>query len=227
MCLSGGILGAYALLMRGGNFGSAQTGNLIEAVISGLSGNLFDAMLRIGAFLIYGATLVGVFLLSKYFKGNVRRLCIVVEAAGVLLAGCIPATVHPIVALYPVFLVTSCQWGVFAGARGFNSSTIFSTNNYKQMLYGWTEYVRTKDPKQKEKGLFYTITLLFFHTGVAFGYIATRFWDIHGVWLCFLPLASALCITLVSDMDAIKKAVYVKNLKRNDAMCTAQAKINN
>ena len=35
----------------------------------------------------------------------------------------------PVVALYPVFFAMSIQWSSFAGARGFYSSTIFSTNN--------------------------------------------------------------------------------------------------
>ena len=114
MCLIGGMLGVYALLLRGGNFGSAQTGNLIEALISGLEGNVMDMAVRLMALVIYGATLIAVFLVSKYFKGDMRRLCIVIEAAGIVLAGCIPLTADPIVALYPVFFATACQWGIFS-----------------------------------------------------------------------------------------------------------------
>lgn len=226
MCLTGGILGVYALLMRGGNFGSAQTGNLIEAMISALSGDFFDVMLRVGALIIYGGTLVGIFLLSKCFKGNIRQLCIAVEAAGILVTGFIPETVSPIVALYPVFFVTACQWGIFCGARGYNSATIFSTNNIRQMLFGWTEYVRTKDPKQKDKALFYTITLICYHTGVVLGYIAIQFFSVHGVWICFVPLCIALGITLMGSVDTIKNAVRAPKMERSESVCTAQAKIN-
>ena len=34
VCVSGGFMGGYALFTRLGNFGSAQTGNLIEIVLN-------------------------------------------------------------------------------------------------------------------------------------------------------------------------------------------------
>ncbi len=202
MCLIGGMLGVYALLLRGGNFGSAQTGNLIEALISGLEGNVMDMAVRLMALVIYGATLIAVFLVSKYFKGDMRRLCIVIEAAGIVLAGCIPLTADPIVALYPVFFATACQWGIFSGARGYNSATIFSTNNVKQMLLGWTEYIRTKALKEKEKAVFYTLTLTFFHIGVVLGFFAVKLLTVRAAWLSLIPLGSALALTMLKTDSA-------------------------
>ena len=195
MCFIGGFLGAYALLLRGGNFGSAQTGNLIEAIICGTQGNLAEFLIRLLALLIYGAALVAAYLLSKSYKGDVRPVCIIVEAAGIIIAAVLPGTLNPIVALYPIFCVTAFQWGIFAGAKGYNSATIFSTNNIKQMLLGWTEYIRTKDEKQRAKAAFYTITLVFFHSGVLFGCLAVRLWNVPAVLLCILPLGSALALT--------------------------------
>ena len=48
MASVGGFFGAYALLIRGGTFGSSETSNLIYLVISGLDGSWGAALVRLG-----------------------------------------------------------------------------------------------------------------------------------------------------------------------------------
>ena len=200
MCLLGGFFGAYAMFLRGGNFGSAQTGNLIEAVMEGIGGQWQELLIRVGGLLIYICAIVTSFLLGKYLsKGSLRRVCFLVEAAGILAASFLPEKMNDILALYPVFFMTAFQWGVFSGAKGYNSATIFSTNNIKQTVLGWTEYIRTKDPKQKEKALFYTLTLTFFHTGVAVGFLVTTTFGAPGILGCLVPLGSAAVLTVIGE----------------------------
>ena len=50
----GGLTGAYAILVRGGNFGAAQTMNLIEMVLNFTEMNLTDASF-VWLFLFYMA----------------------------------------------------------------------------------------------------------------------------------------------------------------------------
>ena len=47
--LVGGFLGAYAILLHAGNFGSAQTGNLMEMGAELVSMEWFDVLLRLAA----------------------------------------------------------------------------------------------------------------------------------------------------------------------------------
>ncbi|MBB5263995.1 uncharacterized membrane protein YoaK (UPF0700 family) [Catenibacillus scindens] len=200
MCLVGGFLGAYAMFLRGGNFGSAQTGNLIEAVMEGLGGQWQELLIRVGGLAIYICAIVASFLLGKSLsKGKMRRLCFFVEAVGILAAAILPEKMNDILALYPVFFITAFQWGVFSGAKGYNSATIFSTNNIKQTVLGWTEYFRTKDLKQREKAVFYTLTLTFFHTGVAAGFLATTAIGAPAALCCLAPLGSAAVITVMGE----------------------------
>ena len=46
--LVGGFLGAYAILLHAGNFGSAQTGNLMEMGAELVSMEWFNVLLRLG-----------------------------------------------------------------------------------------------------------------------------------------------------------------------------------
>ena len=63
----GGLTGAYAILVRGGNFGAAQTMNLIEMVLNFTEMNLTDAFLRLAIFILYGLAIIAAFLIGEHF----------------------------------------------------------------------------------------------------------------------------------------------------------------
>ena len=52
--LVGGFLGAYAILLHAGNFGSAQTGNLMEMGVELVSMEWFNVLLRLAALVLFG-----------------------------------------------------------------------------------------------------------------------------------------------------------------------------
>ena len=62
----GGLTGAYAILVRGGNFGAAQTMNLIEMVLNFTEMNLTDAFLRLAIFILYGLAIIAAFLIFHF-----------------------------------------------------------------------------------------------------------------------------------------------------------------
>ena len=115
MAICGGFLGGYAIFSRMAVFGSAQTANLIELVHSVLGNDILEMCLRLGALLIYvGAIIIAVYL-EKRSKINLKYLCSALELLAVLIVGMIPATVDPLLSLYPIFFVTAFQWCVFKG----------------------------------------------------------------------------------------------------------------
>ena len=202
MSYIGGFLGVYTILLRGGNFGSAQTGNLIYLATGWFGGSWQEMVIRIIALIIFIISMIAAYLLPKYVKGDMRRICIWVEITGIVLAGFLPEDMNNILALYPIFAITAFQWGVFAGARGYSSATTFSTNNLKQMVLTIADYIQTKDAKQKEKAGFYGITLMSFQIGVLGGFFAVNEWQVAGIWSCLIPLGLAL--TLV-EVDVARK----------------------
>ena len=188
MALAGGFFGGYAILTRGGTFGSAETGNLIYLVISGLTRSGWDFLLRLGSMLVYAVGIACSVLVRRYrTPACLRRCALAADAAACLLLAWIPAEVNPIAALYPVFFVTAVQWSAFSQAAGFKSATIFSTNNLRQCAEGLTEYLCTREERFWRQFRFYGATLLCFHTGVAWGWYCVGRWGIPGIYAC-LPL---------------------------------------
>ena len=188
MAAVGGFFGVYALLTRGGTFGSSETSNLIYLVVSGLDGTWGPALVRLGGTACYIAGIVLAVLLRRSGKAGLLRW----GGLGVDLAAClglarIPAETDPILALYPMFFATAVQWVAYSQAAGYNCATIFSTNNLRQFTEGTTEYLCSRNPEQLRKLVFYGGTLLCFHLGAAWGWWCVKGWGIPGIYGC-LPL---------------------------------------
>ena len=83
----------------------------------------------------------------------------------------------------------SVQWSSFAGARGFYSSTIFSTNNTKQASLALASYLCDHDRAHLRKLKFYALTLLCFHVGAAASYFAVDWLHVRG-GLLVLPFVA-------------------------------------
>ena len=207
----GGLTGAYAILVRGGNFGAAQTMNLIEMVLNFTEMNLTDAFLRLAIFILYGLAIIAAFLIGEHFASVKSYIALAVEAVCIWIAGIIPTSVNPLIALFPVFILNAYQWQAFTTPECYNSSTIFSTNNYKQTLLAWTRYHMTHDLAQKKRALLFTNTLILFHLGVLVGYFAVEYLGAHGIWVAFVPLVTA--VGLVGLVIPVGEEQVVKDVE--------------
>lgn len=217
MAVCGGCFGGYALFGRMAVFGSAQTANLIELVGDILGKNIQEVFIRIGAVLIYGAAIVLSVVLSKKLSFSLKYPVIFIEISAALFLGFLPENINPIIALYPVFFITAFQWCVFTGARGYVSSTIFSTNNMKQAVISVSEYFLSKDENERrqkaDKARFFGGTLLSFHAGVAFEYMAYQALGLFGIIIAVVPLAAGMVLLAAGDEKIKIPLRNIKNVK--------------
>ena len=185
----GGFFAAYAILCRSGVMGNAQTVNLLELLIDALFGRGLNVLLHLGALALYVLGTMLTVLLPHWFRLDIRRTAPVVDALAAVVLGFLPAEMPVTLALYPIFFAMSVQWGAFNGAQGFNSSTIFSTNNTKQTSLALAHYLCEKDPMYLAKCWFYAATLLCFHLGATLSFFAVKLWGLRASW-CVIPLAA-------------------------------------
>ncbi|MCD7824626.1 MAG: DUF1275 domain-containing protein [Clostridiaceae bacterium] len=188
MCVIGGFLGAYALLCRAENFGNAQTTNLIQILFCLTGKNFVDFSLRIAGLALYAGAILLFVYLSRKTACNMQKYAITIDIAGMILLSAIPADCNPIIGLLPLFFMMASQWCVFHGTDEYNSSTIFSTNNLKQTVLAFGEYLLQRDPKQLKKAKFFANSLLWYHIGVAASIFCCHAFGIHAS-LCAIPAA--------------------------------------
>lgn len=180
----GGLTGAYAILVRGGNFGAAQTMNLIEMVLNFTEMNLTDAFLRLAIFILYGLAIIAAFLIGEHFASVKSYIALAVEAVCIWIAGIIPTSVNPLIALFPVFILNAYQWQAFT-----------------------TPEYMTHDLAQKKRALLFTNTLILFHLGVLVGYFAVEYLGAHGIWVAFVPLVTAVGLVIPVGEEQVVKDV--------------------
>ena len=185
-CAVGGFFGCYAVLVHGGIMGNAQTVNLIELLLDALRGDLHAVLLHLGALVLYVLGTMLTVLLPHWCGADMHRVSPAITAAMAVVLFLLPPELDPVVALYPIFFAMSIQWSSFGGARGFYSSTIFSTNNTKQAALSLARHLCAREKGQLRRMWFYVSTILSFHIGAASAYFAVELWEIKAS-LCALP----------------------------------------
>ena len=200
----GGFFGAYAILCRCGLLASAQTMNLLELVMSALKGDTIAVLLHFGAFVLYVLGTMLTVLLPHWLGINMRRAVPLIDALASVVLCFIPADANVLLGLYPIFFAMSVQWSSFSGARGYVSSTIFSTNNTKQASLAFAEYIADGDKKHFDKVWFYVFTLLSFHIGATVSYFAVKLMGVRGAWVNIILIALAYRMVILEEKSKEK-----------------------
>ena len=211
----GGFMGCYAIFNRSDIFGSAQTGNLISFVMDLVGRTDAEIFFRFSALLIYIFAMVStVFLSHKMERTTLKFISVLIDGLAFVLLAFLPQDMDPFVALYPIFFATAFQWCSFKGADGFNSSSIFSTNNLRQCTTGFAEYLYSRDSEALRRGIFYGKVLLSFHFGVAVCFLFCSRFHLAGAWAGLLPVCTAL--VLVNEERALSRAAEKKEALRRE-----------
>lgn len=209
MSLCGGFFGGYSILNRCEVFGNAQTANLMHLAISIVGRDGKEMLIRAFAVVLYMLGISSTVLIPRFTKWSLYTCSIIVDAVAVIILGMLPQSMDSVVALYPIFFAMAFQWNVFANLCGYVSSPIFSTNNTRQMTIALTKYLIDKDEAELVRGKFYAGVLLFFNTGVAIAYIAWKAMGLKEIYICFIPLASALLLVGYGEGWLVEKFLRV------------------
>ncbi len=185
----GGFMGIYAVLLRGA-LGSSATSNLLLVTSAFLQWEL-DAFVLYGGAILCLVLGIGLASMGKHIckRFDFRWLVLAVQAVACVGLALIPISAPALPALYPLFFATAMQWVAFSAAAGFQSSTVFSTNNLRQAVSGVVEYACTRNHSYMERARFFGGSLLFFFVGSLLGFGAIRLIGSYGILFCLLPVS--------------------------------------
>ncbi len=197
MSLIGGFFGGFAIINFCDAFGNAQTANMIHTVLAIVGNDFSSVFLRVTGIIIYFLSFALSFVLSKYTRVNRKYVSLFLNLTAVFLVAFLPESRSAIVCIYPIFFAMPFQWSVFGGADGFASSTIFSSNNFRQFATALTDYFCTKDGQAWKKAKFYAQTLLSYHLGVLCSAIGTLLFSKNSIFLLILPIMTATVLVFL------------------------------
>lgn len=225
MTCIGGFMGTYAICGFGGNFASAQTGNIMSLTRDLVEGNFIQTGIRLGALVLFSLSIAAAYLIKRILNPDMERLCLLVDAAGILGCLLLPQKLPDLVRLYPVFIASSFQWGTFSGADGYNSSTIFTTNNLKQCVLSWTQYLLDHEEAMGRRARFYTITVGAFVSGALIGCVAVLKLGYGGV-LCGLGLiGTAEAVSFLKKREGRKQNIQNEKFFKGSAGSVKEKKL--
>lgn len=210
----GGFLGGYAIFNHCDIFGNAQTANLIHLVCKIFSADFAGLIFLVLALLSYVAGNVFCVIAEKFIRYDIRLISLALTSCAVVVIGAFPNVSNHYIAVLPILFVMPIQWNAYRTAGGYVSATIFSTNNIRMAVMSLTRYIIDRDKKQALQARFYWITLLSFHTGVAFSCVASVFLGTMSVWFCFVPIALSVGAYMWLKERRIKRLVVRYILKR-------------
>ncbi|MBQ1264623.1 MAG: DUF1275 domain-containing protein [Oscillospiraceae bacterium] len=184
----GGAFGAYAVL-RFGMFASAQTMNLITIIFSVLGRNLEEFLVRMVIMLAYAAGAASGVLIPRYTKLDTRLFSTGVTMLCAVALCFVSETNGSELVLLPIFFAMSVQWNAFHGACGFDSTGIFMTNNFRQMVIGGVEYLCGRERQSLHKFWFYFGCLASYFAGCAVSFLLIRAYGFRTIVFAAIPAA--------------------------------------
>ena len=185
----GGFLGIFPIVNASHFLGSAQTSNLIDILLGFFNGNGQSVLFHAGGAFLYALAIFLVTFLPKHTKINIKILSMIVDIAAGFTMWLFPVekNLSLTLYLYPTFFSLAFQWCSFKGAYGFSSSTIFSSNNFRQFISALTEIFCNGNKSFSLQARFFGLTLLCFHLGIAAAWLGWHFLGNTAFLLVIVP----------------------------------------
>ena len=204
-----GFYGAYTMLLRGGVFCNAQTGNMV------LMGMAFgQGQWSKGVYYLFpiGIYLLGV-MISELIPKYVRRLgvrwdtlLIFLEIVGVIVVGFVPLTANHKISQFVIMLLCGMRYNTFRQAEGVGMATTFCTNHLRMFGSALTRalFRRRKYPGPAARALPHGAMIRSFILGACAGGLLCRLCGGYTILFALIPLTVLLADLLYADLTKEK-----------------------
>ena len=210
-----GFYGGYAMVVRGGMFSNAQTGNVAFMAIALGKGEVIQALyylIPISAYML--GAFVSEILPRQLQKTRLFRWDTVLtlfEILAVIVMGFIPVTAPHQICQVLINFICAMQYNTFRQAEGVPMATTFVTNHVRQvglMVAGMFD--KSKNAKtQLDRATIHLSMILCFVLGVVAATICCRFFGTYAIWFNLIPLAVVFVDLLHADLTKEKQLLDV------------------
>ena len=199
VCLSlvGGFLDAYSYLLKGRVFANAQTGNVVLLFISAANQELHKSLKYIIPIITFALGIfISEFLKNKHYVKNYTRMAAVLlfELAVLAAIGLTGVYFHHDIVNSVISFIAALQVVNFDKVDGNPIATTMITGNLKSSMINLAKYRAVKDIKYLHSFFKYILIILSFGFGVAFGFIAIKYYAERSILLCELFIVIALAM---------------------------------
>ena len=210
-----GFYGGYAMVVRGGMFSNAQTGNVAFMAIALGEGKTRQALyylIPISAYML--GAFVSEILPRQLQKTRLFRwdtLLTLFEIVAVVVMGFIPATAPHQICQVIINFICAMQYNTFRQAEGVPMATTFVTNHVRQVGLQFAGMVnKTKEPKAQLARISVHLSMIVcFVLGVVAATVCCRFVGTYAIWFNLLPLFVVFIDLLHADLTKEKDLLQI------------------
>lgn len=205
LMLVSGFYGGYAMLVRGGAFSNAQTGNVVLCALALGNGQWSKAayyVIPISAYML-GCMVSELHIASKRPRWGMHweTVLIFFELIAVAVMGWIPATAPHQICQILINLICAMRLTTFRQSEGIPMATIFCTNHIRQIGASIAAMIRKETKcavKLRMIGV-HGLMILSFMLGVAAAAVSCRYIGVRSIWLMLLPLGILFTHLKIAD----------------------------
>lgn len=197
LAVAGGICGGYGVVSCGHTFPLAQTGNIIGMweVLAG--GDWLTALFHFMMLVFFLIGMLATVLLPEKLekiggKKLTYGLTLLVETLCVAACLFFPESLPGVLRVGPIFFLSALQYNIFKKCEGVATSTLFCTNNFRQLTISFWDWRKGGGQEASHRMLVYGMILLCYSVGVlisCFGMVAGRWILLPAVVLYLLLMA--------------------------------------
>lgn len=204
----GGVMDAYTYSHYDA-FASAQTGNLVLAIIQGSKGEWGSVLMKLMSTLFFFAGIfVAKFFISFSQKKGVhywRLFVLYFEALVFLLISFNFINHQQVLATVTISFTASVQWITFDKINGMAYTNLFTTGNLKGMSMNFYDYFIEKKPEAKEKFFHYFFVVVAFLLGAISSVACYNWFGSRSIIL------AALILFILALVESFNVWLFYKN----------------
>lgn len=210
LMLVAGFYGGYTLMVRGGVFSNAQTGNLALFALAVGKEDWDQALyylIPITGYLV--GSIVSDILPKAFRRSHLIRwdtALTLFEILAVIVMGFIPATAPHQICQIIINFICAMQYNTFRQAEGISMATTFCTNHIRQLGVSLARMFKPGEKGQdaRRRAWAHGAMVLCFMAGVTAAAVACRFLEVRAIWLALIPLLILFVDLLHADLKKEK-----------------------
>ncbi|WP_162100812.1 YoaK family protein [Latilactobacillus sakei] len=203
----GGFLDAYCVILRGGVFASAQTGNIVFIGVDIAINQWSQLPEKIMPIIAFGIGVIIVQLARRHFNTarlNIWRLWLLaLQIIVLIIVGFLSTAVPNMIVTTMLSMSMATQLASYSTVNGYPYANTFTTGNYRKLVENCYLFIATKEKKYQQKAKYFGLIVGSFFIGTIGSGFLVKVINVRAAWLAAALLAIFFALQLYFTEEVI------------------------
>lgn len=203
----GGFLDAYCVILRGGVFASAQTGNIVFIGVDIATNQWSQLPEKIMPIVAFGIGVIIVQLARRHFNTarlNIWRLWLLaLQIIVLIIVGFLSTAVPNMIVTTMLSMSMATQLASYSTVNGYPYANTFTTGNYRKLVENCYLFIATKEKKYQQKAKYFGLIVGSFFIGTIGSGFLVKVINVRAAWLAAALLAIFFALQLYFTEEVI------------------------